>query len=331
MGVFGARRPTSKDVAREAGVSRTTVSYILNNTPHQSIPETTRQRVLDAADRLNYTPLASARALRRGTSEVVLLLLPDWPVGPTINAMNEYLAAFLLPHGLTLVTHAHLRDRPLDDLWRALTPAAVVRVGELGEKEDEQLRRAQIGVLVEVGDSEDSGAALNVPMRRMGRLQAEYLASRGHRRIGYAAPGEVRLQTFRDSRLRGAQEACESLGLPPPDVRDVHLDTGEAAAAVAGWHEAGVTGVCAYNDETATALLAGARRQGLRVPADIAVIGADDIPLARLADPPLTTIAIDTRRTTQTMAEHVIHGLTGTGRRRRIPDSVVKVVVRESA
>ena len=71
------RRPTGADVARRAGLSRATVSYVLNDTPHQAIPEPTRQRVLAAAAELGYTPSAAGRALRSGHSEVVLLLLPD--------------------------------------------------------------------------------------------------------------------------------------------------------------------------------------------------------------------------------------------------------------
>lgn len=327
----GLRRVTSKDVAREAGVSRTTVSYILNSTPHQSIPESTRRRVLEVAERLNYTPLASARSLRRGRSDIVILLLPDWPVGPTITSFTEHFAGYLLPHGLTLVTHAHLRDRPLADLWRALTPAAVVRMGELGAKEDQQLRRARFGVLVEIGDAEDSGATIAFPMRRMGRLQAEHLAAQGHRRIGYAAPDEDRLRTFRDNRLRGVQDACADLGLDPPDVWNARLDVESAAEAVAHWRAAGVTGVCAYNDETAVALLAGLKRRGLAAPGDLAVIGADDVPVARLTDPPLTTVVVDTRRFADVVAAYVIHGLTGLGRRKRISSTILDIVVRESA
>jgi DNA-binding LacI/PurR family transcriptional regulator len=322
---------TSKDVAREAGVSRATVSYILNNTPHQSIPESTRKRVLDAAARLNYTPLASARILRRGRSDIVLLLLPDWPIGPNIATMTELLAGYLHPHGLTLVTHAHLKERPLEEIWRALTPAAVIRLGHLGPDEDEQLRRAQVGVLVEMADSADDDADLNIPMQRMGRMQAEHLAAQGHRRIGYAAPGDKRLDVFRDRRLHGVREACADLGLDLPEVRDVRLDREAAAAAIAHWRKLGITGVCAYNDETAIALLAGAKRLGLRVPSDIAVIGADDIPLAKLADPPLTTVVIDLPRVSKVIAGHIIHGLTGTGRRERIPSTVLDVVLRESA
>src|SRR4051812_43365688 len=79
------RRATSADVAREAGVSRATVSYVLNDTPHQKIPEATRRRVLEAAARLGYAPSAAARTLRTGRSDVVLGMLPDWPIGPAVG------------------------------------------------------------------------------------------------------------------------------------------------------------------------------------------------------------------------------------------------------
>ncbi|WP_083734302.1 LacI family DNA-binding transcriptional regulator [Actinomadura sp. CNU-125] len=108
------QRPTSSDVARAAGVSQTTVSFVLNNRPGQSIPEETRRRVLDAARRLDYRPHASARALAAGRSDIVLLSIPDLPIGQGISRFVEGLAAALADHGLTLVTHlAGVRGRPL--------------------------------------------------------------------------------------------------------------------------------------------------------------------------------------------------------------------------
>src|SRR3954447_18722682 len=83
------RRPTGADVARQAGLSRATVSYVLNDTAHQPIPERTRQRVLAAAAELGYTPSAAARTLSSGRSDLVLLLLPDWPIGPTVGQLLE--------------------------------------------------------------------------------------------------------------------------------------------------------------------------------------------------------------------------------------------------
>jgi DNA-binding LacI/PurR family transcriptional regulator len=88
------RRATSADVAREAGVSRSTVSFVLNGTKGQTIPEPTWQRVLEAAARLRYAPSAEARTLSRGRSDVVLLYQPpQLPMSADIGALVEFLAA----------------------------------------------------------------------------------------------------------------------------------------------------------------------------------------------------------------------------------------------
>src|SRR5690242_1058944 len=105
-----AGRVTSADVARLAGVSRATVSYVLNDRPGQSISTDTRSRVLDAAARLGYAPSAAARALRSGRSEVVLCLLPDWPIGPEVGALLGNLSTEMARAGLTFVVHPGSRE-----------------------------------------------------------------------------------------------------------------------------------------------------------------------------------------------------------------------------
>ena len=97
------RRATSADVARLAGVSRTTVSFVLNDTPSQSISADTRRRVLDAAQELSYAPSAEARALGRGRSTSVLLYLP--PAGSLtedIGVIVERLSALFSEAGLSM-------------------------------------------------------------------------------------------------------------------------------------------------------------------------------------------------------------------------------------
>src|SRR3954454_3730110 len=119
----GPRRPTGADVARRAGLSRATVSYVLNNSPHQVIPDPTRQRVLAAAAELGYTPSPAARALSSGRSDVILLLLPDWPIGPTVGHLLEDLSAELAAHGLTFVAHPGSAGRAGFGVWGSITPA----------------------------------------------------------------------------------------------------------------------------------------------------------------------------------------------------------------
>ncbi|WP_405733370.1 LacI family transcriptional regulator [Streptomyces sp. NBC_01537] len=301
-----AKRPTSTDVARAAGVSQTTVSFVLNDRPGQSISEATRRRVLDAAQGLGYRPHASARTLAAGRSDIVLLSVPDLPVGASINRMIEELAVSLAEHGLTLVTHlVSAHGRPLPEVCASVDASAVLGFEPFDQDTVEALRR--LGVTVVPPANVDHSLA----MRPIGRLQADHLISRGHQRIGYALPEHPGFRRMAEDRLRGVMDACTDLGLAPPVVLSTSLEIAAAARAVTGWMSESVTGVCAFNDDTAMAVLAGLREQGLTAPADLAVIGADDIPTSPLTAPPLTSIRFDLHEVGRRRAEAVIAGLSG--------------------
>jgi DNA-binding LacI/PurR family transcriptional regulator len=154
-------RVTSADVARLAGVSRATVSYVLNDTPRQSISADTRTRVLDAAAQLGYAPSAAARALRTGRSDVVLCLLPDWPIGSEVGALLGCLSTALAREGLTFVVHPGNReDRPISEIWKALTPAAVIAFDDFSEAEMTAMRAAGVALVVALlGGSARAAAA----------------------------------------------------------------------------------------------------------------------------------------------------------------------------
>jgi DNA-binding LacI/PurR family transcriptional regulator len=326
-------RATAADVAREAGVSPTTVSYVLNDVPHQKIPEETRQRIHAAVARLGYTPSAAARALRRGRSDLVLLVLPDIPIGATIAQLVELLTEDLEPHGLTLITRSE-RHTPLSTLWQELMPAAVITLMKIDPEDHASLSAAGIHVvsaLLSPGSDQDS--TLSVPQHLIGRLQAEHLAATGHRHLGYAAPGDPRVQAFFDLRLDGVRTACMDLGLDLPVVVDVPLDAAAAARAVRVWHAATppVTAVCAYNDETAFALLAGLRELGLTAPHDLAVIGVDNIPLSPFANPPLTTVDNSAQVIGAHLAKMIVNGVAGKRPPRPLRSQTVTLVIRESA
>ena len=326
-----SQRVTSADVARVAVVSRTTVSYILNNTGNQAISGATRERVLRAAAELNYVPHASARILRRGRSDIVIFLMPNWPIGPTIARLMDRLGRRLDDHGLTMVSRTHLDERSLLGLWQAITPAAVVRMGSLGAALDAELRRAGASVLVEVDDHDAGLGAVSLPDVRGGRMQAEHLAATGHRRLGYALPDEPALRVFWESRLDGVRLACTDLGLDLPVAAETSFDPDVTTAALRTWQEAGVTGVCAYNDEVAMCILSAARRGGYRLPDDLAVIGFDDIPTAALAAPPLTTISLDYEAFAEVITSHVLSGLGSDDPVLRVDSSRLELVVRDSA
>jgi len=316
-------------------VSRATVSYVLNDTPHQKIPEATRQRVLEAAARLGYAPSAAARALRSGRSDVVLCLLPDWPIGPAVGDLLSHLSGALAGRGLTLLAHPRARDaRPVSDVWKAITPAAVLAFDDFDDGEAAAMRAAGIELTVALfGRSRRRGNELELPEQRTGRLQTDHLAARGHRRLGYGFPDDERVVAFARPRLAGVRARCAELGLSAPVVRSVPLDPAAAEAAVRAWRaeEPAVTAVCAYNDDVALAVLAGTHRLGLHAPGDLAVIGVDDIPAAALAIPPLSTVALDAARLGEHVAQVVLASLAGTPRPRRPGAAAVRVIARESA
>ncbi|NEA98757.1 LacI family DNA-binding transcriptional regulator [Streptomyces sp. SID13726] len=333
-GTPGRRRATSADVAREAGVSRATVSYVLNDTPHQRITEATRQRVWEAAARLGYAPSAAARTLRIGRSDIVLGLLPDWPIEHVLGRLIQQLTNALAEHELTFLVHSSgLPARPLREIWKAMTPAAVLALDEFPESEAEAMRTAGVEVVMAVyGDFRGEPRGPLVSEEPIGAAQARYLAA-SHHRLGYAAPDLGRLDALVRPRLDGVRKVCAELGLPEPEVRTVPLDARDAAEAVRGWLavDAPVTGVCAFNDDVALAVLAGLAHLGLRAPDDLAVIGVDDISYAALSQPPLTTIVRDTDAIARNMARRLVETL---DRREVTADPLqdpLRVRVRESA
>jgi DNA-binding LacI/PurR family transcriptional regulator len=326
-------RVTSADVARAAGVSRATVSYVLNDTPHQTISAGTRTRVRDAAAALGYAPSAAARTLRTGRSDVVLCLLPDWPIGQEVGALLGNLSSVLARSGLTFVAHPGSReDRPIAEIWKALTPAAVLAFADFSDDEIDAMRSAGVALVVALlGRTRQRRRELEVSQQLVGRLQAVHLAAAGHTRIGYAYPDDERVRIFADPRLDGAREACAERGLAEPAVCTVPLDPAAAATAIGHWRGGGVTAICAYNDEVALAVLAGMRRLGLTAPGDLAVVGVDDIPAARLADPALTTVTTDQQAVAAHLAATIVAAINGRAEPLAPDGEFVHLVARDSA
>src|SRR3954447_23105442 len=119
---------TSADVARAAGVSRATVSYVLNDAPGRALSPETRATVLRVATELGYQPNALARSLKRGRSNTVLLPLPGTPMNSVLSSLFSACTVALAPRGLSLVLDVSEHDDPdaQADAWAGLAPAAVL-------------------------------------------------------------------------------------------------------------------------------------------------------------------------------------------------------------
>ncbi len=289
-------RVTSADVARRAGVSRATVSYVVNAVAAVRIPTETRRRVLAAAAELGYSQYGPGRTLKSGRSDVVLFVLSDLPVGHAVNSMLDELEAKLAANHLSLVLfRVSARGNPVSRIWREIGPCAVIGMDSIEPSLAREMRAAGTDVFQLDLAAGDGPGVLTQSQSEVGETQVRYLAGRGHARLGYAYPDDPRVETFARLRLQGARQAIRELALPDPDVRTVPLEPTLAATAVESWPDepTGVTAVCAYNDTVAFAVLAGLRMNGIAVPARVAVIGVDNDPVGALVSPGLTTI--DTR------------------------------------
>ncbi|WP_204327962.1 LacI family DNA-binding transcriptional regulator [Streptomyces aureoverticillatus] len=290
--------PTSADVARLAGVSRATVSYVLNNTSAVRISEPTRRRVHAAAKELGYVPHAAARSLRAGHTRMVLMPTPQIAVGPLFSQFFNELQWALSRFDYTVVQYGSLglTGEEAARAWAELRPVAVLApdATALGARGVAVLKRSGAKAVFTLGPGRADGAhALLMDQRLVGRAAAEHLLARGHRRIGVVVPEEPGLEAFSRPRLDGVRAAVRAA--IDADVTELPLAyTEDSAARFADhWPAFGLDAVFAYNDEYAMLLMRALQDQGISVPDDTAVLGADDLMLGRLLRPRLSSVRIE--------------------------------------
>jgi DNA-binding LacI/PurR family transcriptional regulator len=272
---------TSADVARRAGVSRSTVSQVLNGHGHR-FPASTRDRVQAAASELGYQPSAAGRALVRGASDIIVALIPDVTFGPGLHDFLDGLTDELARDGLTLLLRlASTSAESTERMITGLRPAAVLSLLPLPGQLRDRIENSGVR-LVEPGPPGDRDVNVEI-----GQAQARHLLERGYRRVAYAHLCDQRKDSFGSARERGVARVCEHHGLPRPPAVRLAASVDEAIAQLRALGPG--TAIACYNDDVAAALLRGCRELGLWVPQDVALAGTDDTPIARLSDPAITT------------------------------------------
>ncbi|MBY8865883.1 MULTISPECIES: LacI family DNA-binding transcriptional regulator [Streptomyces] len=274
-----SRRVTLNDVAAASGVSRATVSFVLNDDPRQSISAATRDRVKQAARDLGYVPHGVARALREGASRVVVLNIDSGMEGAYSRSYIRGLDAELaLYDHVLLVRHGRHTPKSTQQVLDAIAPRAVIRFGE-----NYLTGRA----LEDIGGGWRDGLAAHAA------LQLGHLTGHGHTHVAVALPDTE--SPLAETRLRLTADAAKNLGVPEPASFVAPREPAACAEAVAAFLAAApeVTGIAGFNDDVALRVLSALRDLGRAVPDDIAVIGFDDNGYGAYCVPSLTTVNVD--------------------------------------
>ena len=337
---MAGKRVTSYDVAKEAGVSRSTVSFVLNNVTRISINEATRQRVLDAAKRLNYHPDASGRKLVTGKSSTIGLVLQQ-------SADQVFADAFLLRVMLGIEQAVsecgyHVLLKPYDptnieSYSQLISENLVEGIILSGPRQDD----TEISKICESGFPIILMGQLNgcsLPFVDINAVEGAATATRhllqlGHRRIGLITNASLEY-TSAQQRRQGYLNALIEAG--------INADEGliqEGAYTSASGYQAmqrmlelpeQPTAVFVASDVVAIGAMQAIRHAGKHIPENISVVGFDDVPMAAYVDPPLTTVRLPAFQLGRKAGEQLTKLILGEPLEKQGELLDIELVVRES-
>ena len=337
---LGGKRPTINDVARLSGVSKKTVSRVINNSP--AVKEDTRLEIRRIMQELGYAPDPQARGLAFRRAFLIGMIY-DNPNPQYVVNMQQGLLDGMKGTGFELVVHPCVRS----------SPDFLLNVRAFAE------RQKLFGVVLTPSVSEDervppildelgcqyvriASVALDSPTRMLvshdslgGEAAARHLTQLGHVRVAHVAGRPGFLSS--EERRKGFEAGLRANGVPLPDAYvvagDYTFESGIRAGASLLAREQRPTAIFAANDEMASGVLQAAREAGLRVPEDLSVVGYDDFQLAERVWPRLTTINTPTRQLGELASRKLVQAgasddaVSDLGETQAMP----KLVVRESS
>lgn len=299
--------PTSAQVALSAGVSRTTVSFVLNGVRNKGISDATRAKVLAVARQMGYQPNAAARSLASGLSGTVALVIP--------KASHLYVDAFLAQlvatineechqHGLKMLIESTdeegrepggflnlVRERSIDGLI-----VANLRMSEHAHLERISDAGIPLVVLTSRPNELDRFCTVRIDTSLAAQIAVKHLIALGHQRIAYVSFAQPEYDSvhereigWRTALLDAGYEASPAL----MEYADISAQSGYDATRRLLARGERFTGLFAGNDTIAFGAIRALHEAGMMVPRDVAIVGYDDIPMASYASPPLTTLRSD--------------------------------------
>ena len=296
-------KPTSQDVAREAGVSQCTVSYVMSGGKYgDRISIGTKRRVMAAATRLGYTRNSTGAALRRGYSDTVVLLAVTWELAAAHSHTTISVSRAAAGRGMTTIVHVAADDKEaIAFLERvsSLNPYGLLLLWDSNAiPEADLLRIEQAGLpVVDLMPSGSREIASVTADRAQGScIATRHLIELGHQRIGMILDTSTRAKTSMQ-KLNGYRMALDEAGIPfqetlLQEVTSFGFEAGQDGLRKLLQRRPDATAVMCINDPMALGALVSAQDLGLSVPGDISIVGYGAHPEGTFFRPSLTTLAI---------------------------------------
>jgi DNA-binding LacI/PurR family transcriptional regulator len=323
------QNPRIKDIAALAGVSTATVSHVINKT--RFVVEETKRKVLEAIEKTGYTPNMHARNLASGSSRTLGLIISDI-VNPFFPDLVKAIQERALEPGFEIiVTNTDYESGHevscVQRLLESRVRGIMVMTTETDGAAVKRLEASGIPtVFLDIGKVGPKISNIRVDYAGGMRSALEHLLSLGHRRIAFISgprqfmSAELRRNAFakfmKQNRSRFGVEAVLFEG-------DFKMESGQRAIAAAFQNGSQPTAVIAANDLMAFGALRELKERGVRVPDDISLVGCDDVWLASLTEPPLTTIAIPRAKIGRSAVEAVVDGRNASGREVKISTELI--------
>ena len=334
------KNPTQSDVADLAGVSRTTVSFVLNNAEHFVIPDGTRQRVWDAVNELGYQPNRAAQSLRTQKTYTIASIITDI-TNPFHPAFLRGVQDIVSSHDYDLIMYGtdglEANERKALDSVRQGRADGVVGSFFFNELDMFLPLLKRHVPIVRLGGRHYAATeypldTLFIDNAKASRKVVDYLADKGHQRIGLLTgegpPSQDRFQGYREGLALHGIAFDQTI----VEGKDFTVDEGLRAMNILLNQRPLPTALFATNDLLAIGAIKAITAAGLQVPDDFAIVAFDDIFAASIVTPALTTVALPQKALGQRAAELLFERILGSyqGPSRQI-EFEVDIVIRESA
>jgi LacI family transcriptional regulator len=284
-----------KDIARTVGCSISTVSRVIND--RDGVDPLTRKKVLEVIESLDYTPNLTAQGLRVKKGRLIGVAIPNSTVG-AFSVVVQYALEAAYSHGFNVVLVNSHDDPDLEEtlikslLSREINGVMLTRVSDESKIVTKIVKRNIPIVVIDRAFEHENVSNVVLDNHRAGCLAAEHLLELGHRRIA-CITGPLKISLSRE-RLKGFQStlAEKGVGLPPSHLYegDFFYQTGISGVSALREQGASYSALWAMNDLMGFGAMRALQELGMRVPEEVSVLGMDDLEIAEMVSPPLTTI-----------------------------------------